>query len=290
MGSGVTQRDSAYFVPRRASRLARGCRADVRRATRLADHLLGEDPIGDFAELVRVVFPEPAEREKLDRRAARHRGEEPAPGEEAARVRAFIDLVGEIRFPVDDFILWDPESATREALLGGIPFVRYGWCYDDLHDAPGGHRPGFDLLRALVADPDDGDGGIAGRGALLDHLARIVPAHLLAPLAGGGLAADTLLARLGGTRFAPAADFARWLVGDTGLICLDSSDEDGVAEAPWSRHNVASLAAQWPRARALLAGVDALATWLEGDPPARFAELVAAADLAPGPVARGGPA
>ncbi len=268
-----------------ASRLARACRVGACRASRLAGHLLGLDPLGDFAALVGVVFPLAEDRAELERRTARHRATEPAPIEEAARVRAFVDLVGERRFPVDDFVLWDADAATYETLLEAIPFVRYGWCDDDLHADPGEHRPGHDLLRALAAAPDDGAGGIAGRGALLDHLARHVPARLLAPLAGGGLAADTIQARLGGTRFAPAADFARWLAGDTGLICLDYSDEDGVAEAPWSRHNVAILAAQWPRARALLAGIDALATWLEADPTARFAELVAAAGLAPGPVA-----
>ena len=273
-----------------ASRLACACRVGACRASRLAGHLLGLDPIDDFVALVGMVFPLAEDRAEFARLAARHRAEEPAPVEEAARVRAFVDLVGERRFPVDDFVLWDAETATYETLLEGIPFARYGCCYDDLHADPGEHRPGHDLLCALAADPNDGTGGIAGRGALLDHLARIVPAHLLAPLADGGLAVDTLQARLGGTRFAPAADFARWLVGDTGLICLDYSDDDAVAEAPWSRHTVAILAAQWPRARAMLAGIDALATWLEADPPTRFAELVAAAGLAPGPVARGGPA
>ena len=272
-----------------ASRLARSCRVGACRASRLAGHLLGLDPIDDFAALVGVVFPLAEDQAELARLTARHRAEEPAPGEEAARVRAFVDLVGERRFPVHDFVLWDAEAATCETLLEGIPFARYGWSYDDLHADPGEHRPGHDLLRALAAAPDDGAGGIAGRGALLDHLARIVPARLFAPLAGGGLAADTLQARLGGTRFAPAAGFARWLAGDTGLICLDHSDEDGVAEAPWSRHNVTILAAQWPRARALLEEIDALAGWLEADPPARFAQLVAAAGLAPGPAARGGP-
>ena len=267
-----------------ASRLARSCRAVACRASGLADHLLGLDPIDDFAALVATVFPLAEERAALEGLAARHRAATPAPGEEAARVRAFIDLVGERRFPVYDLVLWDEEEATCEALLDGLPFARYGWSYDDLHADPGDHRLGHDLLRALVADPDDGIGGGAGRGALLDHLARIVPAHLLAPLADGGLTANSLRTRLGGTRFAPAADFARWLAGETGLVCLDLSDEDGAAEVPWSRHNVALLAAQWPLARALLEGIDDLAGWLEADPPARFAALLAAAGLAPRPL------
>lgn len=274
---------SHAIVP--ASRLARSCRAVACRAAGIADHLLGLDPIGDFVALVETVFPLAEERAALKQLTARHRAATPAPGEEAACVRAFIDLVGERRFPVYDFLLWDEEGATCEALLDGLPFARYGWSYDDLHADPGDHRLGHDLLRALAADPDDGIGGIAGRGALLDHLARVVPAHLLAPLADGGLTANSLRSRLGGTRFAPAADFARWLAGETGLVCLDCSDEDGTAEVPWSRHNVALLAAQWPLARALLERIDELAGWLEADPPARFAALLTAAGLAPHPAA-----
>lgn len=273
-----------------ASRLARSCRVRPCRASRLAGWLLGVDPLGDFAELVRVVFPAPAERAELDHLVARHRAAAPAPNMEAARVRAFVDLVGERRFPVDDFVQWDDEAATYDALLAGIPFARYGWSYDDLHAEPGAQRPGHNLLRALAADPDDGLGGIAGRGALLDHLARTIPADLLAPLAEGGRTANSLRSRLGGTRFAPAADFARWLVGETGLVCLDYHDDDGGGdEAPWSRHNVALLTAQWPHARALLARVDALATWLEADPTARFAALLVAAGLVPTPGTSGGP-
>lgn len=283
----VAARRPPAYVPVPASRLARSCRAVACRAAGLADHLLGLDPIDDFAALVATVFPRAEERAALERLTARHRAATPAPGEEAARVRAFVDLIGERRFPIHDLLIWDEEEATVEALLDGLPFVRYGWTYDDLHAEPGDHRLGHDLLRALVADPDDGIGG-GGRGALLDHLARVVPASLLAPLADGGLTANSLRLRLGGTRFAPAVDFARWLAGETGLACLDLSDEDGTAEVPWSRYNVAFLAAQWPRARALLEGIDELAGWLEADPPARFATLLAAARVAPGPVAPDG--
>ena len=273
-----------------ASRLARSCRVRPCRASRLAGWLLGVDPIGNVAELVRVIFPAPAERAELDQLVARHLAAAPAPSVEAARVRAFIDLVGERRFPVDDFVLWDDEAATYDALLEGIPFARYGWSYDDLHAEPDEQRPGHNLLRALTADPDDGLGGIAGRGALLDHLARTIPSGLLAPLAAGGRTANSLRSRLGGTRFAPAADFARWIVGDTGLICLDYNDDGGGGgEAPWSRHNVALLTAQWPHARALLARVNALVTWLETAAPARFAALLVAAGLAPASGAAGGP-
>jgi hypothetical protein len=223
----------------------------------------------------------PGERADLDRRAARRRTESPALSSEASRVRAFIELVNETRFPLDDFAIGYNEGATYEALLAGIPFTRHGWCYEDLHDAPGSNRPGFDLLRALVADLDDGV-GIAGRGALLDHLgASGIPRHLLAPLAGWGLSVATLESRFAGTRFAAAADFARWIAKETGLAFLDYADDDGFGVVPWTRRNTASLAAQWPRARALLDRVGTLAAWLEADPPDRFARLLDAAGLLP---------
>jgi hypothetical protein len=288
MDTAIATRGTPAPAVGRASRLARACSAEACLATHLAGHLLGEETIDDLAELIHVVFPAPGEREELARRAARHRAEGPAPGDEAARVRAFIDLLGETRFPIDDFALWEAGEATHDALLAGIPFARHGWCYDDLHDAPGSHRPGFALLRALAADPDDGV-GIAGRGALLDHLgARGIPHHLLAPLADWGLSAATLETRLAGTRFAAAADFARWIAQDTGLAFLDYADDDGLGEAPWSRRHVAILAEQWPRARALLDAVEALAAWLESDPPAHFAQLLGAAGLVPPAPTRGG--
>ena len=87
----------------------------------------------------------------------------------------------------------------------------------------------------------------------------------------------TLRRRLDGGRFAAAAEFADWVWGDTGTAFLDHDDTVEIYDAHWTREIVDALAEQWHRADAILRRIDDLAAWLEDDPPARFAALLAAA-------------
>jgi hypothetical protein len=45
-------------------------------------------------------------------------------------------------------------------------------------------------------------------------------------------------------------------------------------DVEWTRENVQVLAEQWRRAEELLDRITALTTWLEADPPTRFARLL----------------
>jgi hypothetical protein len=108
---------------------------------------------------------------------------------------------------------------------------------------------------------------------MLDAAERRVPRALLERIPGGGLPPSELRARLDGTPYAAAAEFAAWLCHDTGSVFLDCDDEE-VVQIEWTRENVHELTEQWRQASALLDRVGALARWLEADPPAHFARLL----------------
>jgi hypothetical protein len=57
------------------------------------------------------------------------------------------------------------------------------------------------------------------------------------------------------------------------FVFLDADDEVDV-DVEWTRENVQILAEQWRRAEEILERITALATWLEADPPTRFARLL----------------
>ncbi len=129
-----------------------------------------------------------------------------------------------------------------------------------------------------------GDGDDGWRVALLDGLAAgaVIPAATLARLPRRGAAPSELHRRLGAGRFAAAADFAWWFRAETGLACLDLSEDDDYP-VPWTRDNVDTLVAEWPPAQALLERIGELAAWLEDAPADRFAALLDAL-LAAGPL------
>ncbi len=211
-----------------------------------------------FRRIVRDIFPE-AEAGILATR-------QPGGTRENARVWTFLHKVEAEYFPVYD-------ADEYEQVVYGIPFVRDGWTYDRFHELD--RRPGELLLFALCAQPVEP--GYDSRVPLLDAVKRSVPRELLLAIPDGGLEPAELHERLDGTPYAAAAEFADWLWADTGTVFLDLDDEVEVSDAEWSRETVLELADQWRRAEALLNRIGAVATWLEADPPARFAELLEAA-------------
>jgi hypothetical protein len=211
-----------------------------------------------FRRIVQATFPDGA-----DAILAAH---QPGVPRETARVWAFLHRVDAELFPV-------LEVEEYEQVVYAIPFLRDGWSYDRLHELD--MSVGRLLFLVLCAQPVAG--GLDSRIPLLEAVAAHVPHALVADLPDGGLDPGELHERLDGTPYAAAAEFADWLWGDTGTVFLDYDDEIEIVDADWTPEVVAELAAQWRRASALLDGVDALAAWLEADPPARFARLLDAA-------------
>jgi hypothetical protein len=86
------------------------------------------------------------------------------------------------------------------------------WSYERFHDLD--LHAGELLLSALITPPyDDG-----ARLALLDAAEQHVPRELLAAIPEDGLTPDHLHARLDGTSYVAAAEFADWQWGQTESI------------------------------------------------------------------------
>jgi hypothetical protein len=205
-----------------------------------------------FRRIVAAIFPETA-----DEILAAHR-----PGErrEHTRVAAFLDRVSAGLFPVY-------ELEEYEQVAGGIPLARNGWNYERHHDLD---MQAGELLLSTLSAPAYDDGA---RLALLDAAEQHVPRMLLAAIPDGGLTPTDLHARLDGTPYIAAAEFADWLWGQTETIFLDADDEIDI-DVDWTRENVDLLVEQWRRAEEILDRIAALTRWLEADLPTRFARLV----------------
>jgi hypothetical protein len=178
----------------RPSALAALLRRTLVRPVSVVQLLDGVEAYAAFRAIVRELFPD----DEAEILAAHDQGA----GRQTARVWAFCRKVEERYFPLH-------EAEEYEQLLGDIPFVRDAWSFDELHDLDG-RPPGMLLLLALCTHPYD-----AGtRTAALDAAEAHVPGELLCQLPADGLAPDELRARLEGTRFEAAADFAAWLFAD----------------------------------------------------------------------------
>jgi hypothetical protein len=206
----------------------------------------------EFRRIVEEIFPEVA----AEIMAARQPGER----REQARVAAFIDRVGTELFPVYEIEEYDQ-------VAGGVPFIRNGWNYERHHDLD--LHPG-ELLLATLCSPAYDDGA---RLALLDAAEQHVTRGLLAAIPEGGFTPTDLHARLDGTPYVAAAEFADWQWGQTETIFLDTDDELDV-DVEWTRENVAVLAEQWGRAEEILDRITALTHWIEADLLAHFVRLV----------------
>ena len=226
--------------------------------TSVAARLSGHTGALAFRRIVQEIFPDAA--------AEILAADKPGATREQARVWSFLHKVEAELFPVYELEEYDQ-------VAWGIPFIREGWSYDRLHELE--MPPGRLLLFALCAQPVVG--GMDSRVPLLDAAERYVPRALLLDLPAGGLEPAELHERLNGTAYAAAAEFADWLWGETGTVFLDLDDEVEVSDADWTREIVDELARQWRIATVLLDRIDALATWLEADPPAHFARLLDAA-------------
>lgn len=210
-----------------------------------------------FRRIVQEVFPEAAA-EILA-----------ATGEGGTRENARVWALQQ-RVETDYFPIYEIEEYDQVAF--GIPFARNAWDYDRFHDLE--LRTGETLLFALCAQPYDE--GYDTRVALLDSSESSVPRSLLAEIPERGFTPGELHERLDGTPYAAAAHYADWLWGETDTVFLDIED-DVTVDVDWTRDNLLELKEQWRRAEEILHGIDALAVWLEEDPTAHFARLLAAA-------------
>ena len=207
-----------------------------------------------FRHIVEQVFPDAA--------ADIWNAQRPGESRETTRVEAFLGRIEANFFPVY-------ACEEYDQVVWGIPFVRLGWSFEAFHDLE--RRLGELLLLVLCQAPVD------MRVPLLDWAEGHIPRDLLARIPDEGFSLDEVHSQFDGTSCTSVAEFADWLWSETGTAFLDLSDDVEVTDAEWSRENVLDLAAQWQQARDILDRIDDLATWLEADPAAHFAQLLDAA-------------
>jgi len=237
---------------RRPTALGRALRRTPVTPTSVAGLLEGHAAQLEFRRIVDEIFPVAA----AEILAARRPGER----REHARVAAFLDRVGAELFPVY-------EVEEYEQAIGSVPFIRNGWNYERHHAL---ELHAGELLLSTLCAPAYDDGA---RLALFDVDEQHVPRALLATIPEGGFTPTDLHARLDGTPYIAAAEFADWQWGQTETLFLDADDEIDV-DVEWTREHVDVLAEQWRRAEKILDSITALTTWLEAEPPVRFARLV----------------
>lgn len=201
----------------RLSALGRWLRRVPITPTSIGTLLGGLDDYIEFRRIVRAVFPG-AEAEILD--------VTPSDGAdlETERCWAFMHKVEERFFPVY-------ELESYEQVACGVPFVRFGWSYDRLHDLD--KRPGELLLFVLCEQPYAD--GFDSRIPLLEAVAALLPHELVADIPRAGIHPDEHHKRLDDTPYAAAAEYCDWLWCQTNTAFLDIDDEIEVVDDEWSR-------------------------------------------------------
>lgn len=256
-------------TPPLASALARALWRRPPAPAGVAAFLLGYPGEVEFRRVVAQVFPDPVDAAAI--LGARPGGGHSWADRETARCWAFSRLVEDRHFPVY-------EMSEYAEVLAGVPFIRAGWTAERAHELDDLRRGEWMLLSLCLGA--DGPGGLARHDALVNDLG--VRESDLARLPADGIGRRELHARLDGTPWAAAAEFADWLASDTNICFLDFSDEVEILDdGEWDPAYLTDLAAQWRQAEGIQARIGALCARLEAAPAARFAALVAAALHAP---------
>jgi hypothetical protein len=221
--------------------------------------LAGAEEYKDFVSLVREFLPE-RERSILYRQTPQF------------QVAAFAQYFEDRYFPLDDpFKVGDVESYLD--LTQGIPVILQGLSYDDYELIASDWREGYQLMTYLVESPYEED-----RVALAEALSQYLPRELVEqiPPHANGLSPEELHRLLDGTKFQPLADWASMVWHDTGNFFLDTDYEEmwNQGRPPWNKETVQRLTQEWQQAERIGEEIYSLATWLEEDPPAHFAELL----------------
>ena len=119
------------------------------------------------------------------------------------------------------------------------------------------------------------------RVALLDGVRQVVGEELMKTIPPEGWDRSHLRRMTDGTLYDGVGDFADWVFKSTGCLILDNNYENcGYAEGmtepyfAWSQHNITTLTKQWPRVKQIREKIDNLVQFIEGDPRARFSELI----------------
>lgn len=119
------------------------------------------------------------------------------------------------------------------------------------------------------------------RVALVDAVRQMVGDGLVKLMPPSGWTRDHLHRMTDGTLYDGVGAFADWVFGDTGCVILDANYENcsyvggmGDPYFRWSKYNVDKLTKQWSQVRQTREKIDNIVEFIEGDPGARFSELL----------------
>ncbi len=139
-----------------------------------------------------------------------------------------------------------------------------------------GFKTKFERTGRTAAEKTNG-----ARVALLDAARQIVGETTAKRILTRGWDRKHLHKLTDGTLYDGVGTFADWVFGKTGCVVLDYNYEhcfytEGQTEPifRWSEHNIKLLAKQWTMVRQLREKIDNLVEFIEGDPVARFGELL----------------
>jgi len=190
----------------------------------------------------------------------------------SAQMAAFASYFEDRYFPLYDYFRSEEVDSYYE-LTHAIPVIVMGMSWEDYNEISCDSRPGIQLMTYLLESPDE-DANISV--ALAEACAGHVPADLLQRVPEGGFSLQQLPDLLKDTPYEALANWGGIISHDTGNEFLDTDYEMlGYSTLPdWERIEVDHLTRQWQQAELINQGVTDLAVWLEGDPPARFKELL----------------
>jgi hypothetical protein len=153
-----------------------------------------------------------------------------------------------------------------------------------------GHRPGYQLLMALVVYPWDNDyydgyledREIHGdRTALVQYVRENIGMETARKIYKNGWLPQELHQMTDGTAYDGCGHFADWVCQCTGCIILDYNynkcqyDEgDTEPNFAWSQYNVETLATQYKKTHEILQKIDHIVEYIEKDLQGRFRALV----------------
>ncbi len=119
------------------------------------------------------------------------------------------------------------------------------------------------------------------RVALIDAATQLVGPEVASLILAQGWDWKHIHELTDGTVYDGAGDFADWVFRSTGCTVLDSNYEDcGYTEGDmdphfaWSKTNVNILTKEMPKVRQIRERIDNVVQFIEGDPAARFSELL----------------
>ena len=198
------------------------------------------------------------------------------------RVEGFARLFEERHYPLYapffEFYLDEEDEPPFTVLRRGIPYELHGIGYEGLHEMWDGYREGLSAL-ALLAKPPESFYTESDeiRVAWLESAVAHIPQHTLLRIPEGGIPTEVITEAVRGTRFEGASQAASWVWAETGNFFLDSCYDDGMYDGfadPWEDEVIDQATEEWRKASAVIESVNRLAEWLEGDLPARFAEML----------------